>query len=293
MTRHLLEVDDLTADELAAVLDLAEDPTPAQVLAGRGVALLFEKPSLPAPATPPRWPSCSWAGTRSPSAPTRSASTPAGDGRGRGPHAGRLPRRHRGPGLRARQARAHGRRPARSRSSTSSPTTAHPLQALADLLTIRQEFGRLEGRTVAYVGDCNNVARSLALAAAHRHEVRVAAPATTPTEPTWTACARGAPTWTVTSYAGGGREGADVVYTDVWASMGQEAEAEERRRAFEGFTVDERSWRAAGDAVFLHCLPAHRGEEVTAERSTDPAAGSGAQAANRMHAARGRWPSSS
>ena len=82
--------------------------------------------------------------------------------------------------------------------------------------------------------------------------------------------------------------GADAVYTDVWASMGQEEEATDRRRAFEGFTVDERLMAAAApDAVFLHCLPAHRGEEVAAAVVDGPSSRVWEQAANRMHAARG------
>lgn len=285
--RHLLEVDDLSPAELAEVIDLALEPEPKAVLAGQGVALLFAKPS----------------------ARTRSSTELAVVQLGGHP----LSIRAEEVGLDTREpaedvartlacyhaaigARVFGHE-VLDRMAAVSPVPVvnllsdegHPLQAVADLLTIRAATGGLEGRTVAYVGDGNNVARSLALAGAMvGMDVRLVSP----------------PGYALSSVdldriraAGGAAEvfdrpeeavaGADVVYTDVWASMGQEGESEARRRAFEGFTVDERLMgRAGSDAVFLHCLPAHRGEEASAAVVDGPRSRIWEQAGNRMHAAR-------
>ncbi len=151
-------------------------------------------------------------------------------------------------------------------------------------------LGPLEGRTIAYVGDGNNVCRSLALAAGMvGMEVRVASPAGfTMSDADVDRLRAAGVEATLTDRAGDAVEGVDAVYTDVWTSMGQEAEAEARRQAFEGFTVDDRLMAlAAPGAVFLHCLPAHRGEEVAASVVDGPASVIWEQAANRMHAARG------
>ena len=156
-----------------------------------------------------------------------------------------------------------------------------PLQALADLLTMRQVLGSLAGRTLAYVGDGNNVARSLAIAGdlVGMH-VRVASP------PGYELTRRPRPRSSTTRSPGS--RVADVVYTDVWTSMGQEDEAAERRQAFAGFTVDEALMAAAADdAIFLHCLPAHRGEEVSEAVLEGRRAHIWRQADNRMHALRG------
>jgi ornithine carbamoyltransferase len=166
---------------------------------------------------------------------------------------------------------------------------AHPLQALADLLTIDAEFGG-EPVEVAYVGDANNVARSLVLACALAgHPVRVASPEGFGF--TGDDRARfdrvGARLLETTSPVVA-VTGARVVYTDVWASMGQEAEAAERKAAFAGFTVDDGLMaHASDDAMFLHCLPAHRGEEVAGSVVDGPASRVWQQATNRMLAARG------
>ena len=165
---------------------------------------------------------------------------------------------------------------------------AHPCQAMADLLTIRELTGGLEGRRVVFVGDGNNVACSLAIGCAL-------------TGVGFTlACPEGYayPDAFTRRYADrfpGKRlevehdparaaTGADVVYTDVWASMGQEAEAETRRKVFAPFRVDEGLMgRAVPGAIFLHCLPAHRGEEVTAGVLDGPRSQVILQAANRLH----------
>ncbi|HWF73445.1 MAG TPA: ornithine carbamoyltransferase [Solirubrobacteraceae bacterium] len=136
----------------------------------------------------------------------------------------------------------------------------HPCQALADLLTLREAFGRLEGLTLAYVGDGNNVARSLAIVGAMAGvKVRIASPPGFMLEPV-----AGAELFTDPAEAAAG---ADAVYTDVWVSMGDDADSAERRRAaLAGYRVDDALLdEAAPDAIALHCLPAHVGEEITAE----------------------------
>jgi ornithine carbamoyltransferase len=163
---------------------------------------------------------------------------------------------------------------------------------LADLLTLRQVFGAdsLPDRTVAYVGDANNVWRSLALAASMEGiATRVASPEGYGPTPEDIAL--------VTSFGGDlvvtddpheAVAGADAVYTDVWTSMGQEAQSEARLRAFAGYEVDAALMASAGHhAVVLHCLPAHRGEEISAEVVDGPQSVVWRQAANRMHAMRG------
>jgi ornithine carbamoyltransferase len=166
---------------------------------------------------------------------------------------------------------------------------AHPCQALADLLTIREHFGDLEGRRLAFVGDGNNVAASLAFGAALSGlEVVVVSPDGYELDATVVDRARnlGGNVELSSDPYEAVRE-ADVVYTDVWTSMGQEDERERRLRAFEGWTVDDALMKAALDhAVFLHCLPAHRGEEVAAEVIDGPRSLVWEQAANRMHSAR-------
>jgi ornithine carbamoyltransferase len=166
---------------------------------------------------------------------------------------------------------------------------AHPCQALADLLTIREHFGDLAGRRVAFVGDGNNVAASLAFAAALSGiELVVAAPDGFRLDDAVVDRARNL--GGVVEQTGDPYEAvrdADVIYTDVWTSMGQEAEQEHRRVAFTGFGVDDELMAATPDAaVFLHCLPAHRGEEVAATVIDGPRSLVWAQAANRMHSVR-------
>jgi ornithine carbamoyltransferase len=167
--------------------------------------------------------------------------------------------------------------------------TSHPCQALADLLTLREHFGSIEGRRVAYVGDGNNVAASLAFGAALSGvELVIASPEGYELDAETAARVRnlGGVLELVTDPYEAVRD-ADAVYTDVWTSMGQEAEREHRLHAFVGFTVDDALMKAAApDAVFLHCLPAHRGEEVATEVIDGPRSLVWQQAANRMHAAR-------
>jgi ornithine carbamoyltransferase len=167
--------------------------------------------------------------------------------------------------------------------------TAHPCQALADLLTLHERYGRLEGLRIAYVGDGNNVAASLAFGAALSGiELSVASPEGYELDPEVVARARNlGGTIELTADPYDAVQGVDAIYTDVWTSMGQEAEREQRLHAFIGFTIDEAMMKAASpDAVFLHCLPAHRGEEVATEVIDGPQSLVWGQAENRMHSVR-------
>jgi ornithine carbamoyltransferase len=166
---------------------------------------------------------------------------------------------------------------------------AHPCQALADLLTLRDHLGRLEGSRLAYIGDGNNVAASLAYAAALSGlELVVASPVGYELSDAVIDRARnlGGNVEQVTDPYEAAK-GADALYTDVWTSMGQEEESAARLAAFAGYSVDDALLAAANpDARFLHCLPAHRGEEVSASVIDGPASVVWDQAANRLHAAR-------
>jgi len=163
----------------------------------------------------------------------------------------------------------------------------HPCQLLADMQTIREAKGRLEGLTVAWVGDGNNMAHSWMLAAAlGGFHLRVASPAGYEVKAAIVAKAEAmGADLTLTNDPEAAVAGADVVTTDVWASMGQEAEQEAREAAFAAYEVDSALMgHAAEDAIFLHCLPAHRGEEVSAEVMASPASRVWQEAENRLHA---------
>jgi ornithine carbamoyltransferase len=296
-TRHVLDVDDLGPGGLAAALALAEaDPGEwAGALAGRGVALLFEKPSNR----------------------TRNSSEMAVVGLGGHP----VSIQGQEVGLDVRESAAdvartlacyhsvvcarvidHGSLVRMARALDAAGVgvpvinllsdRAHPCQALADLLTLRQVFGAetLGRRTVAYVGDANNVWRSFALAASMCGlATRVGSPAGYgPSDEDVELVASFGGRLEVTDDPATAVAGVDAVYTDVWTSMGQEAEAAARREAFAGFEVDEGLMSgAAGHAVVLHCLPAHRGEEISADVVDGPRSVVWRQAANRMPAMRG------
>jgi ornithine carbamoyltransferase len=167
---------------------------------------------------------------------------------------------------------------------------AHPCQALADLLTMRQEWKELAGRTVCWVGDFNNVARSLSIGCAlARMQVRLACPpGYGPSDADLDRLAQYDCTPFVTARPDEAAKGADAVHTDVWTSMGFETEADDRHRAFEGFQVDDSVMSAAAvGAVFMHCLPAHRGEEASASVVDGRQSRVFRQAENRMHSFRG------
>jgi ornithine carbamoyltransferase len=166
----------------------------------------------------------------------------------------------------------------------------HPCQGLTDYFTLSEVFGDLAGRKIAYVGDGNNMAHSLLFGAPKvGMDIAVASPAGYQVRPHYAELAR------QDARAAGTRieltedpraavAGASAVYTDVWASMGQEEEAEKRLRAFHGFTVDEALMSLARpEAVFLHCLPAHRGEEVSAGVADGPQSRIFDEAENRLH----------
>jgi ornithine carbamoyltransferase len=170
----------------------------------------------------------------------------------------------------------------------------HPCQALADVFTIREAFGSIEGRVIAFVGDGNNVFHSLALTAAGQGAtVRLAHPPGYGPDPAVVeAASRLAATAGATVELGtdprAAVDGADVIYTDAWTSMGQEAETEQRRAAFAAYQVNAELLRVAGpDARVLHCLPAHRGEEITSDVMDGRQSLVFAQSENRLHVQKG------
>jgi len=291
--RHLLEIDDLTVDELHLVLALAADPTPPQVLAGKGMALVFEKPSARTRN------SMEMAVFQLGGHPVCIQAAEVGmDVRESVEDVTRtLASYHACIGARVFDHNTVERMAAEDLVPVVNMLSdaAHPLQALADVLTLTDELADgsshdLDGRSIAYVGDGNNVFRSLALACGMLGvEVRFAGPPgyRLPEVDRDRLGAAGV-TFTETGRATDAVAGVDVVYTDVWTSMGQEDESDRRLRDFEAFRVDEALMEAAGpQALFLHCLPAHRGEEVTDGVVDGSASRVWPQAANRMHAARG------
>ncbi len=296
-TRHVLEIDDLGPAGLAAVLDLAqrEPSSLPRRLEGRGVALVFEKPS----------------------ARTRNSSELATVALGghpvyiQGSEVGLDTREtvedvartlacfHAVVCARVMEHRTLVRmRDALDTAGVPVPVVnllsdeAHPCQALADVLTLRQLFG-VDGarrRPVAYIGDANNVWRSLALAASMSGiPTRVASPDGYGPTPDDIALVRSfGGELLVTDDPAEAADGAGALYTDVWTSMGQEDERPGRLAAFAGFCIDDALVeRAAPDVAVLHCLPAHRGEEISASVVDGPNSAVWQQAANRMHAMRG------
>jgi ornithine carbamoyltransferase len=296
-TRHVLDVDDLGIEGLRSVLAMAEaDPSElSRPLEGCGVALLFEKASNR----------------------TRNSSEMAVVALGGHPvyiqgHEVGLDVRepaadvartlacyHSVIGARVIDHRSLVRmRDALDQAGAGVPLVnllsdlAHPCQALADLLTLRQVFGiaALPELTVAYVGDANNVWRSLALAASMvGTATRIASPDGYGPSPEDVALIESfGGRIVVTTDPEEAAAGVDAVYTDVWTSMGQETEAEARLTDFAGHSVDETLLAgAAPHAVVLHCLPAHRGEEISAAVVDGPQSVVWQQATNRMHAMRG------
>jgi ornithine carbamoyltransferase len=286
--RHLLEIDDLTADELSRVLDLSEQPDLPPVLDGRGAMLLFEKPSARTRT------SMEMAVVQLGGHPVTLRNEEVGiDTRESAEDLGRLLSGY-GAVIGARVFEHH--KVERLAATASVPVInllsdeAHPVQALADLLTIRQEFGTLADVTVAYVGDANNVARSLGVACGLTGlEFRVSTPPGYGfDEASLRILAAAGCDVVVEPDPALAVKGADVVYTDAWYSMGQEEEKAVRTAAFADWQVDERLMAAAAErAIFLHCLPAHRGDEATDGVLDGPASRIWNQARNRMHTKRG------
>ena len=163
---------------------------------------------------------------------------------------------------------------------------SHPCQVLADLFTVREALGGSDGKRVAWIGDGNNMANSwIEAAQVLGFELRLACPeGYEPSRKIFERAKAGGACLMVTDVPEEAVEGAHVVNTDVWASMGQETEAEARRNAFKGYTVDAALMRLADpNAVFLHCLPAHRGEEVTTDVIEGPQSRVWDEAENRLH----------
>lgn len=287
--RHLLEIDDLRSAELVEVLDRAERADPPRLLEGRSVALYFEKPSLRTRH------SCEVAVVELGGHPLtfRRDEVGSGERESIGDIARVLSGYHAAIGARVYDHELLDQ----LAGAASVPVVnllsdrCHPCQALADLLTMRQTLGSgFQGATVAWIGDFNNVARSLCLAAAMVGlKLRLACPADYgPSDADLDRIRVLGSEPVVTRRPDEAIDGAVAVHTDVWASMGQEAEATARRRAFEGFTVDDRLMaRAAPGAVFMHCLPAHRGDEVSASVIDGEASRVILQAHNRLQAFRG------
>jgi ornithine carbamoyltransferase len=274
---NLLAIRDLDAAALRQILSLSERPARARPLQGQGVALYFEKPS----------------------ARTRNSMEMAAVQLGA--HPVYIQRDEVGLGTRetaedvartlacyhsviAARVKDHALLE-RMAAAVATPVlnmlsdSDHPLQALADLLTIKQLLGRIEGAKVAFIGDANNVARSLAEGCALLGaELTIASP------DGYAAELPGAQSVADPREA---VRGAGIVYTDVWVSMGQDEEADARRTAFAHYQVNAALMAGCPEAYFLHCLPARRGEEVVDEVIDGPRSAVWRQAENRMHSARG------
>ncbi len=293
MARDYLSVDDLTPEELAHVLDLsaalkADRSLHARALEGRTIALVFEKSSTRTRV------SFEVGVTQLGAHALPLSSTDLQLGRGETiEDTGRVLSRY----VDAIVLRTFEQERLEVLAGAADVPVVnslsdfeHPCQALADLLTVRERLGELRGRILTYVGDGNNVAHSLLLAGAKAGmTVRVATPAGFEPIPQVVerASAIAAETGGAVEVTMDPREaaaGADVLYTDVWASMGQEAEAEERALVFSAYSLDQKLVDvAAPDVVVLHCLPAHRGQEITDEVIDGPHAAVWDQAENRLH----------
>ena len=281
--RNLLTISQLSREDLTEILLLAERGDVGRPLAGKGVALVFEKPSLRTRN------SMEMAVVQLGGHPVYIQKEEVGIGTRETPEdvARTLSCFHE---IVAARVRDHGHLVAMAAAGSAGilnllSDTDHPLQALADILTLKQLLGTLEGARIAYVGDANNVARSLAEASSL---AGIRLTMACPEEYCFTA--EELSRWDGVSQVVDPVEavsGAQAVYTDVWVSMGQDDEREARQKAFAAYQVDEAVMAAGNDAWFLHCLPAHRGEEVAAAVIDGPRSAVWQQATNRMHSARG------
>jgi len=286
--RHFLEVDDLSVDELRRVLQLSGDLATPKVLEGQGVALIFEKPSGRTRN------SMEMAIVQLGGHPMYIKPEELGiDSRETAEDVVRVMAGYHA--VLAARVFDHDRLE-RMAATDAMPIinllsdVAHPMQALADLLTIEQEIGLADVGRVAYVGDANNVWRSLAIGCSMLGiDTAVASPpGHGPTAMDTDHVLASGGSLLVTSDPQEAVNGADVIYTDVWTSMGQESQKEERVDAFERFRVDSTLMADASErGIFMHCLPAHRGEEVTDEVMESERSKVFLQAHNRMHSARG------
>ena len=275
--RHLLAIRDLSADDLRTILALSEQPY-TRVLNGKGVALYFEKPSA-----------------RTRNSMELAAAQLGGHPVYLQPNELGIGERESVEDVTRTLACYHAIIAARvfdhalleqMAAVNAAPVlnmlsvTDHPLQALADLLTIKQLLGEIEGKRIAFIGEANNVARSIAEGCALLGaELNIASPA---------GFGFGRPMLGVNQVVDPAEavDGADIVYSDVWVSMGDE-DSNERRELFAPYQVSSALMDRAPGAHFLHCLPARRGEEVTADVINGPRSAVWRQAENRMHTARG------
>lgn len=289
--RHLLDVTDFTADEIRTILELAEVPIESlgRPLGGRGAALIFEKPSNRTRH------SMEMAVSQLGGHPVYTRGEEVGfDTREPVEDIARVMAGYHG--IIAARVFDH-LTVARMAAVVDVPVVnmlsdrSHPLQAFADALTMHQQLGDLAGKTVAYVGDFNNVARSLAeVSALLGMHVRFACPSGFDAAPAELERfgRLGAASVEQSHRPADAVDGAHAVHTDTWVSMGQETERQARIRQFEGYTVDaDMMARADPSAVFMHCLPAYRGIEVAADVIDGPQSVVIQQAHNRLHAARG------
>jgi ornithine carbamoyltransferase len=287
--RHLLNITDLTAEELVQVLHLAERTDLRPVLAGLGVALIFEKPSNRTRQ------SMEMAVVQLGGHPVYTRGEEVGfDDRESVEDVTRVMCGYHG--MLAARVFDHSV-VERMAAVASVPIVnmlsdySHPLQGLADVLTMQQIHGALIAQTIAYVGDYNNVARSLAEACVLLGaDVALGCPAGYHASDTEVERLNmlGAGHVRQVHRAADAVVGAIAVHTDTWTSMGQEAEKDDRKQAFEGYTVTEQMMALADPhAGFYHCLPAYRGYEVAADVIDGPHSFIIQQAHNRMHAARG------
>jgi ornithine carbamoyltransferase len=280
LTRHLLTGTELERDELRALLDRADAlkaaPLSSRALEGRSVALIFERPST---RTRLSFEAGIFELGGQPVV-LRAGELQLSRGESVGDTARILSRHVAAVGVRTGPDALLQELAGTATVPVFNMLTAghHPCQALADLMTLREEFGGLEGLRVAYVGDGNNVARSLALLGALAGvEVAVASPEGY--------TLTGAPDAQLTTDPAEAVAGAHAVYADVWVSMGDEQTADERRAALAPYRLDDALLdRAAPGAIALHCLPAHPGEEITAEVLYGPRQRIWEQAENRRHA---------
>jgi ornithine carbamoyltransferase len=287
--RHLLNITDFTADELVQVLHLAERTDLRPVLAGSGVALIFEKPSNRTRQ------SMEMAVVQLGGHPVYTRGEEVGfDVRESVEDVTRVMAGYHG----MLAARVFDHSVVERMAAVSSVPIvnmlsdySHPLQGLADVLTMQQVHGRLAGTTIAYVGDYNNVARSLAEASVLLGaDVALGCPVGyhAPETELERLNLLGSGSVAQVHRAEDAVVGAIAVHTDTWTSMGQEAEKEDRKQAFEGYTVTEQMMSQAAPGVgFYHCLPAYRGYEVSPDVIDGPNSYVFKQAHNRMHAARG------